>query len=213
MKSLILAIFFLGTMFCTQAQRTFCDGWNDGYAAGKQSLNDRVYTIPICPVPRMGQDSYEIGYSRGYEKATDRNVTLAPVNDENNPKGFCNGWDEGYTRAMNENGKTVFMVPVCPVARINQDDYTSGYQRGYNTALEKMGVTHAPAPVGQTNESKGFCDGWEEGYQYGLQQWAIEHDKSTPMRITPICPIPSFREDNYSAGYERGRQQAMEDME
>jgi hypothetical protein len=47
----------------------FCDGWEDGYAAGycyRQNYGCIKPIVPICPIPRIGEDNYQGGYNRGF---------------------------------------------------------------------------------------------------------------------------------------------------
>lgn len=46
----------------------FCDGWEDGY---KARYCYRQYAclpplVPLCPLPRLGEETYQDGYNRGF---------------------------------------------------------------------------------------------------------------------------------------------------
>lgn len=43
---------------------------------------------------------------------------------------FCNGWENGYKRAYEDNNKFVGITPVCPIPKIGADTYTIGYKLG-----------------------------------------------------------------------------------
>lgn len=47
----------------------FCEGWEDGYCEGYKYVKGD-YAIcpitPICPMKRIGEDSYRDGYNRGF---------------------------------------------------------------------------------------------------------------------------------------------------
>ena len=49
-------------------QSGFCEGWENGYKSGY--CYGETYCIPpiapICPIPRIGEDSYQGGYNRGF---------------------------------------------------------------------------------------------------------------------------------------------------
>ena len=56
---------------------TFCEGWDDGYGEGYcDEMGPCVKPVsPVCPVPRVGEDSYRGGYNRGFKagyKANER---------------------------------------------------------------------------------------------------------------------------------------------
>lgn len=48
----------------------FCEGWDKGYVRGycyrKQNCIEPI--IPLCPIPRIGESTYEDGYNRGFER-------------------------------------------------------------------------------------------------------------------------------------------------
>jgi len=46
----------------------FCDGWEDGYKAGYcyRQFGCLEPLVPLCPLPRLGEDSYKDGYNRGF---------------------------------------------------------------------------------------------------------------------------------------------------
>ena len=46
-------------------------------------------------------------------------------------------------------------------------------------------------------ESSGFCDGWEEGYQAAL-------DDCLKVGLTPLCPLEPINSQGYKTGYGRG---------
>jgi hypothetical protein len=50
------------------ASDDFCDGWDAGYAAGAcyGSTLCLPPLPPICPLPRIGEDSFQGGYNRGF---------------------------------------------------------------------------------------------------------------------------------------------------
>lgn len=210
----IPAILLLTLCLPVFAQSTFCDGWEAGYASGKKNQNDRTYITPICPIPKIGRDTYEMGYSRGYEKATEKSsVVVIPESNNNDNDAFCNGWEKGFESSMLQNGKTVFMVPICPIPGINERDYDDGFARGYQKGLDKLGITEKPNTIVPESGNKLFCDGWERGYQYGLEEWAIENNKNKPLKINPICPVPEINENTYVRGFELGIERAKKDME
>lgn len=132
MKKLLFIFILSFTFFSLFSQNTFCDGWKEGFDAGKLSLKDRTYVVPVGQVPIIGGDTYEVAYSKGYEKATGKKTVVVSNSDEEWIYPFCAGWENGYIVTMNENNRATFVVPVCPVARVNQDAYDGGYvQRVY----------------------------------------------------------------------------------
>lgn len=208
-------LLFFGLFFSlfSLSQNTFCDGWNDGYKAGKIYNNETVYITPICPTSGIGENTYEIGYQRGFEKATGKQGVVAIPTNDSTEKTFCDGWEKGYTVAMNNNDESVFIIPICPITDISSDTYEDGYLLGYQEAMKDLDKTSESKPIIVNDDDDTFCDGWEKGYQIGLSEWAIENDKSKPLRITPICPIPRINEDTYQHGFELGRTRAKSDME
>jgi len=192
-----------------EEEKTFCGGWEDGYLSGKTAIKEYPGITPICPIARINADTYEIGFQRGYERATGiaNSVVLKASETENT---FCDGWEKGYSNAMSKNGRLAFIVPICPVVMPNENNYESGYIKGLTLANSQLGV-ETDEIVGYDPEAK-FCDGWEKGYAVGLQLWAEKHKVTTPLRITPICPFPDINQDNYPSGFERGKNKALEDL-
>jgi len=48
----------------------FCDGWEDGYCEGWKDVkgsNSLCPLTPLCPLPRLGEDTYRGGYNRGFK--------------------------------------------------------------------------------------------------------------------------------------------------
>ena len=62
---IILSVAFVCFSFGTE----YCDGWADGYSAG-YCYNSGYACIPriapLCPLPKLGKDSYQDGYNRGF---------------------------------------------------------------------------------------------------------------------------------------------------
>lgn len=193
------------------AQQDFCGGWEKGYAAGMETLNKRVFITPICPIAPINGDTYEQGYAAGFEKATGKAATplTTPTNRKNS---FCEGWEQGYTTAMNAANKTAFITPICPVPPINEDSYDNGYLQGYQKAQKKLGNSSTNPDWLPIQEGGSYCEGWERGYQFGLQLWANQNNQRKPRRLTPTCPIAPIRDHTYRAAFERGKKRALEDM-
>jgi hypothetical protein len=69
MKKLLIALML--TISIAQATRDnsgFCAGWEDGYKSGwcYQEMYCLPPLTPLCPLPRLGEDSYQGGYNRGF---------------------------------------------------------------------------------------------------------------------------------------------------
>jgi hypothetical protein len=48
----------------------YCSGWKEGYCEGWKDVKGQLAICPItpiCPIPRLGQDSYRDGYNRGFK--------------------------------------------------------------------------------------------------------------------------------------------------
>lgn len=213
MQKLRYTVLFVLLSVSAYAQKTFCDGWEDGYTSGKQANNEFLGIIPICPIAPINADTYEDGYSRGYEKATGSKAAVLTDMDQNSASDnpFCSGWEDGYAAAMRENQVRNYVTPICPIAPINADTYQDGYIKGRKKAFEKLNKEDNTELVGEDADGT-FCDGWEDGYQAGLQLWATENNTSKSLRLTPLCPIPKIHEDSYSGGFSRGKERALEDM-
>ncbi|MES2556750.1 MAG: hypothetical protein V4604_11405 [Bacteroidota bacterium] len=209
MNHILLSTLVVLFSFSSFSQKTFCDGWEEGYESGKIALDEFVGITPICPIARINADTYEIGFQLGYEKATGtkNSVVLPPSDSENS---FCDGWEKGYSATMDKSGRLAFIVPICPIPMLTEDNYESGYIKGLTKANEQLGVENDEI-IGYDADGE-FCDGWEKGYKVGLQLWAEKHKATTPLRITPICPIPDINQDNYTNGFERGKNKALEEM-
>lgn len=63
---LMLAVVLAGSP--AAAQSAFCEGFEAGYKAG--ACYGKTYCTPpfppVCPFPRVGEDSYQDGYNRGF---------------------------------------------------------------------------------------------------------------------------------------------------
>lgn len=214
MHKLFYTALFILLSVSAFAQKTFCEGWEDGYTSGKKANNEFLGIIPICPIAPINADTYEDGYSRGYEKATGSKATVIQPSGDNESEedAFCSGWEDGYAAAMRENRVNNYITPICPIAPINADSYQDGFIKGRKKAFEKLNKEDNAELVGEDPDGT-FCDGWEDGYQAGLQLWALENEKPKPTRVTPVCPIPRINEDGYTSGYSRGKKRALEDME
>ncbi|MGH1335112.1 MAG: hypothetical protein ACRBFS_03220 [Aureispira sp.] len=208
MKRCILFFFLFTLQSALFAQKGFCDGWKVGYEQGKASLEQTIFIVPICPIVVNG-DNYDNGYAAGFEKATGQKIT-ALATPTPQKASFCEGWKKGYANAMNATKRSTFITPICPIAPINEDNYDAGYIKGYTKAKKEQGM-----PVEDlvpTKTEGGYCDGWERGYQTGLQLWAEENNKRKPLRITPICPIAPIQKDRYADAFARGKARAFKDM-
>lgn len=211
----IFAIFLIGNVIKAQ-QSTFCDGFENGFKKGKKYLNERSYIFPICPVVSSAQDNYEYGYSVGYGKAIGKEVLS--ISESNKNGTFESGFKNGYELVMTQHKKANFIFPITPIAPMNGDDYETGYLLGIKKAYEKLKISQSNNTVivddSKNNESektKTFCNGWEEGYKVGLKHWATENRKSVPLKLTPICPIAKINQDTYQHGFNLGIEKAKND--
>lgn len=194
----------------TNAQKSFCQGWEEGFKRGMQYKNRNAFVTPICPVVIRGKETYENGFERGFEKATGKKTTVI-FNAREGKNSFCDGWKAGYTNTMNKTRRVGFVVPICPIARINADSYESGYIRGSLKAKERLNKNETSSFT-QVNTEGTFCEGWEKGYRIGLEIWATKNNEAVPLKITPICPIAKINQDEYVHGFEQGKQRALKDM-
>lgn len=48
-----------------QAQTAFCAGWEAGWRAAFENRNMLPALTPLCPLPRLGGDTFQAGYERG----------------------------------------------------------------------------------------------------------------------------------------------------
>lgn len=204
---LLLSIILFSNLITAQS---FCDGWKNGFTDGKASLNDNTFIIPICPIPPLNGDNYDNGYTKGFNKATRGTSAAIPTSRTRN--SYCDGWKIGYKTAMSDYSQTTYIIPICPVAAMNGDNFDAGYALAYSTALKKLGKKSRGVTVQQDN-TKTFCEGWKRGFKLGLSEWADENNRITPNRLTPICPIPGINKDKYQNGFDRGRAKAFEVME
>ncbi|WP_298510362.1 hypothetical protein [uncultured Kordia sp.] len=142
-------------------ERTFCEGWKDGYEVGFSyyNLTNRkvkpIFITPICPIARIGQDSYQDGYNRGLIKGKkdfkkrnpsikddDSHPLAIPVVDNDDKRSYCDGWEDGYRAgytyesSVKRRIKPIFITPICPIAKIGADTYQDGYNRGLRKGLE-----------------------------------------------------------------------------
>lgn len=54
--------------------KTFCDGWKDGYINGYcyKDYDCETPNVPVCPNSRAGEDTYSDGYNMGFEKGREK---------------------------------------------------------------------------------------------------------------------------------------------
>ena len=70
MKKIILAVvcsIFIYSIALAWGS-AFCEGWHDGYIAGYcyQKFGCLQPLVPLCPLPRIGENTYMHGYNRGF---------------------------------------------------------------------------------------------------------------------------------------------------
>jgi hypothetical protein len=77
MKKVFAAIAVLIAATIILSSDGFCEGWEAGYKAGYcyQEYNCLAPLVPLCPLPRLGEENYQGGYNRGF---------LAGLNARNN---------------------------------------------------------------------------------------------------------------------------------
>lgn len=102
----VLLSFFSLSVF---GQSSFCKGWERGYQKGLESCN-KVGVTPICPIPNVGNDSYNHGYGRGYSQAkslcgnndSKEDVDYYRIGKESSPKftDVSKAVDKGVNNAM-----------------------------------------------------------------------------------------------------------------
>jgi hypothetical protein len=69
MKKIILLITFsVITLLLSADYNSFCDGFKNGYKQGY--CYGESYCVspipPVCPIPYVGENSYNDGYNRGF---------------------------------------------------------------------------------------------------------------------------------------------------
>lgn len=68
----VLAVAFIALSGFTEPkiESDFCDGWEAGYKAGYcyQIPHCLEPLPPLCPLPKINEDSYQDGYNRGFLK-------------------------------------------------------------------------------------------------------------------------------------------------
>ena len=69
---IILILFTSGTIL---SEKTYADGWKEGYKEGWcYEVQFCIAPVPpVCPVPRVGENSYKGGYNRGFTKGKSDN--------------------------------------------------------------------------------------------------------------------------------------------
>jgi hypothetical protein len=67
---LFALVFTAAATTVAQADDAFCRGYQAGYKRGYCSNHGRNMCIPpippICPIPRIGESSFQDGYDRGF---------------------------------------------------------------------------------------------------------------------------------------------------
>ena len=225
MKGLLLAIVLVfGTAL--NAQKTFDDGWDDGYTTACEDYNLSLTLIPISPIVMANEvDTYRAGYNRGYKRALkDNNIEdqssfrlniNQPVttNIQDQDLDFDDGWEKGYITACEDHNLNLTIVPIAPIVMANEvDTYRAGLNRGYSRALKDNNIDNqVPGSIGvgitnEQTEELDFDDGWEKGYITACE------DHNLNLTIVPIAPIVTANEvDTYRAGLNRGYNRALRD--
>ncbi|MGH1383679.1 hypothetical protein [Kordia sp.] len=239
----------------TTPEKTFCDGWEDGYEDGftYHSIQNRrikpIFTTPTCPISKIGFDTYQDGYNcgliQGKKDFKKRDPTVEddgshpiaiPARDIDDERSFCQGWKNGfevgytYYYVINRRRKPFFTTPICPVAKIDNDNYQAGYNRGLlagrdefqernpdlETSEEEIHIYQKKRKKRKKRNNKkdkrSYCDGWEDGYEDGYTHHNSVNGGIKPIFITPICPISKIGYDTYQDGYDRGRKKGLKDF-
>jgi hypothetical protein len=64
-----LLVILLIAFTCMAYGSGFCEGWAAGYSAGYcygKGYGCVKPVTPVCPVARVGEDTYQDGYNRGF---------------------------------------------------------------------------------------------------------------------------------------------------
>jgi hypothetical protein len=105
---LLVCCAIMATTFLN-AQEGFCSGWEKGYHEGYcYNKNYGCYpTIPVCPIPNIGRDSYIDGYNRGFiagqNGGSQNNSGTYNINPNNSMAGQYNV-GQGEAQILNTNG-------------------------------------------------------------------------------------------------------------
>lgn len=61
---------FLAFLPSLALANSFCDGYEEGFKAGKCDGNQFCIPPipPICPIPGIGESTFQDGYNRGFKK-------------------------------------------------------------------------------------------------------------------------------------------------
>lgn len=261
MKKLLLTFLFITSVLATAvashqiniletqqttSEKTFCDGWEDGYEDGftYHSVQNRrikpIFITPICPISKIGFDTYQDGYNCGliqgkkdFKKRNPRveddgsHPIAIPAKDIDDERSFCQGWENGfevgytYYYVTNRRRIPFFTTPICPISKIDNDNYQAGYNRGLLAGREKFQKKNPKLNASNNDEvhayhnkkdKRSYCDGWEDGYEDGYTHHNSINRKIKPIFITPICPISKIGRDTYQDGYDRGRSRGLKDF-
>lgn len=71
MKNLLIIILIFMLFSSDEcAHTTYCDGWEDGYKQGWCYEDNACIepVVPVCPIPKVGQNTYQDGYNRAFIK-------------------------------------------------------------------------------------------------------------------------------------------------
>lgn len=70
MRTVILLVLMMLFVSYTPEEKTFCDGWKEGYKAGWcfEIVNCIDPVVPTCPIPEINEKTYKDGYNRGFLK-------------------------------------------------------------------------------------------------------------------------------------------------
>jgi hypothetical protein len=68
MKKTLFIILFCAAALFAYGDTGFCEGWEAGYVAGYcyNQYSCLAPLVPLCPLPRLNEDSYQGGYNRGF---------------------------------------------------------------------------------------------------------------------------------------------------
>lgn len=142
MKNLLLLLTILSTL-TIQSQTNYCNGWENGFKEGYcySDYGCVAPVAPVCPVARVGENSYMDGYNRGFvigkkEKESENNSNggtyLNPIKPVQTPNlgalvqehlKYSN--EQNYQRSLNRNRSSPYYIEAMTKAlkAYNEENY------------------------------------------------------------------------------------------
>lgn len=166
-----------------------------------------ILLLGLFVVPSSAQDDavYSIEEKPNFRIYTSEDVGIyyGEMTDE-----YQKGWKDGYCEGWKDIKGQMALCPnppIAPIPFILEDDYVSGYNRGfkkgYVDAADENIVYVIVDSTEEVKQNEDYLVGWENGYYEGWKDIKGQHALLPEM---PEAPLPYINRNDYVSGYNRG---------